>query len=68
MTQEIESRVIKMAEQSSNALFVESGVPPSFQEADMRNYVQQVLYEIRGKTFIENEKRNHAVDGDVTTG
>jgi hypothetical protein len=56
MIQEIESKVIRIATQSSNALFVESGVPPSLQEVDMRNYVQQVLYEVKGKTFIENEK------------
>jgi uncharacterized membrane protein YGL010W len=57
MVQEIESKVIRIATQSSNALFVESGVPPSLQEVDMRNYVQQVLYEIQGKTFVDN--RSH---------
>lgn len=46
MQQHIEQRVMKIAKDQSNVLFEQSGVRPSLEEADMKEYLKQVLIEI----------------------
>jgi hypothetical protein len=66
MEEEMESEVIRIASQNSNALFEQSGVPPSLQEDDMRNYMQQVLLEIRDEPLVDTERRERS-DSDTVT-
>lgn len=47
---EIEQKVIMIAKKHSDKIADQSGVQPSFEEGDMKQYLQQVLAEIRGSS------------------
>ena len=47
MEQEIEKRVIVLTKQNQDRMTEESGIQPSLTEADMKEYLQQVIDEVK---------------------
>ncbi len=44
---EIEKRVLALTKQNQNRMTEESGIQPSFSEEDMKEYLQQVIEEVK---------------------
>jgi uncharacterized membrane protein YGL010W len=67
MEHEMERKVMKIAKQSASALHEQSGVPPSLQEEDLKNYMRQVLSEPIARTSGDNNNNNKRAytDGDA---
>ena len=47
MEQEIQERVLKVAKEQEDALREQTGIEPSFSEEDMRQYLIQVIEEVK---------------------
>jgi len=47
MEQEIEKRVLALTKQNQNRMTEESGIQPSLSEEDMKEYLQQVIEEVK---------------------
>jgi hypothetical protein len=46
ITQELQSRVLKVAKEQADRMKEESGVEPAIREDDMKNYLNEVLIEV----------------------
>jgi hypothetical protein len=47
MEQEMEKRVITLTKQNQDRMTEESGIQPSLTEQDMKEYLQQVIEEVK---------------------
>jgi Tfp pilus assembly PilM family ATPase len=49
MQREIENRVISLTKQKQDRMTEETGIQSSLSEEDMKQYLQQVIKEVKGK-------------------
>jgi hypothetical protein len=56
--QQLEHEVMKIAKHQSDTLFEQSGVHPSLEEGDMKEYLKQVLLEVkRDKNLLMGDEK-----------
>jgi hypothetical protein len=49
MQTELERKVVKLVKRNADVLTQQTGVEPSISEAEMKQYLDQVMHEIKGK-------------------
>ena len=50
MEQKIQKKVLSLTKAASDAMTEQTGIQPSLSEEEMKNYLEEVLIEIRGKS------------------